>query len=246
MLIFANGRGFFKGTKEQTYKVTSPVALFFSESSNKFSHFFSGIFSLGKLQKENATLKDQVNALQAEVAQLSEAKKENEQLRNDLGFKVANKFTYEATEVIAFDPASLRGTVIINKGTKSGLKRGMAAISEGFLVGKIIDVTENTSKVQLVTDPESAIPVTLQGINTNGIAKGEIGFGLTMEKIPQGEQIKAGDLVISSGLGGELPKGLILGKVEKVTSQENSLFVNAEVRPSADLRNLYRLIIIKG
>lgn len=246
ILIFAKNKGFFEGATNQTYKVTSPVSLFFSESSNKFSHFFSGIFSLSKLQKENATLKDQLNALQAEVAQLSEAKKENEKLRNDLGFKVTNNFTYQATEVIAFDPSALRGTVVINKGVKDGLKPGMAAIAEGFLVGKIIEVSENTSKVQLITDPASAIPVTLKGINTNGIAKGEIGFGLTMEKIPQGEQIKTGDLVISSGLGGELPKGLILGTVEKVESQENSLFVTAEVRPSADLRNLYRLIIIKG
>lgn len=246
MLIFADSKGYLEGAKNSTHVFTAPVSLFFSQFSGKTSGFFSGIFSLGRLQKENAELHDSINKLQAEVAQLTEAKKENEKLKLDLGFTTGHNFSYSPAEVVAFDPSNIRGMVTINKGKKDGLAVGMAVISDGFLAGRVSDIQENSAKVQLITDPTSAVPVTLQSINTSGIAKGEIGTGLTMEKIPQGEAIKEGDIVVTSGLGGEIPKGLILGKVDRITRQDNSLFATAGVRPSADLNNLSRLIVIKG
>lgn len=246
ILIFANSRGMLGGASGFVGTATSPISLFFSQLSERVIGTFSGLFNLGKLQKENAELKDNVNRLQAEVAQLSEAKKENDNLKKQLNFTESHQFNYEAVEVIAFDPSNLRGMITINKGSKNGLKTGMAAISDGFLIGRISEVYEDTSKIQLITDPTSAIPTTIQGVNTNGITKGQIGFGLSMEKIPQGEQIKEGDTVITSGLGGEIPRGLILGKVEKIHKQENSLFITADIRTSANLNLLYRLIIIKS
>lgn len=246
ILIFANSRGLLSGASDWMGSTASPVSLFFSGIAEKTAGTFSGVFNLGKLQKENAELKNNVNRLQAEVAQLSEAKKENDSLKKQLGFVQVANLNYEPAEVIAFDPSNIRGMVTINKGSKSSIRVGMAAISDGFLIGRVSEVFENTAKIQLLTDPTSAIPVTVQGLNTNGIAKGQIGFGLSMEKIPQGEQIKEGDTIISSGLGGEIPRGLVLGKVEKIHREENSLFITADVRPSADLGTLYRLIIIKG
>lgn len=246
LLTFAGTKGMLTDVSSAVQKTTSPVTILFSNASHRISGLVSGVFSLGKLQKENANLKDTVNKLQAEVAQLSEAKKENESLRKTLGFVKSHNFSYEPVEVVAFDPSNIRGMVTINKGSNAGLKTGMAVISDGFLVGRISEVTEDSSKVQLVTDPTSAIPVTLQSTTTNGLAKGEIGFGLTMDKIPQGEKIQVGDTVISSGLGGEIPKGLILGKVEKIIKKENSLFISATIRPSANMDDVYRLIVIKG
>ncbi len=246
MLIFADNQGYLNTAYDVTKNLVSPVGLFFSQLSGRTSSFFSGIFKLGSLQKENAELGDTVNRLRAEVAQLSEDKKENESLQKLLGFVEAHNYTYEAAEVIAFDSSNIRGMVTINKGSENGLKPGMAVISDGFLVGQISEVFERTAKVQLVTDPTSAIPVTLQSSTTSGIAKGEIGFGLSMEKIPQGEKIGEGDIVITSGLGGEMPKGLILGQVEQVERLENSLFMDALVRPSADTANLFRVLVIKN
>jgi len=245
ILIFANSRGFLSNAVGTTQSVSAPIALFFSQFSGRTSGFFSGVFRLGGLQRENAELKDSVNRLQAEVAQLAENKKENDSLRKLLGFAQSGGYSYEPAEVIVFDPSNIRGMITINKGSKEGLTNGMAVISDGFLVGRISETAEHTAKVQLIIDPTSAIPVTLQSANTNGIAKGEIGFGLSMEKIPQGEQIKEGDTVITSGLGGDIPKGLILGKVEKIEKLENSLFINALVRPFADMGNLFRVIVIK-
>lgn len=245
ILVFIENKGFLANGIEATNKVTTPISIFFSGISNKTSGTVSGFFALSKLQKENAELKDSVNKLQAEVAQLLEAKKENEKLRADLKFVTGGDFSYESAQVVSYDPSNIRGMITINKGKRSGLANGMAVISEGFLVGRISNTTEETANVQLITDPSSGIPVTLQQSNTNGIAKGQIGYGISMEKIPQGESIKEGDTVITSGLGGEIPRGLILGVVTRVTKQENSLFATADIKPKAQLSNLSRIIVIK-
>lgn len=246
ILVFIESKGFLGNTFSFTQKITTPFSIFFSDFSHQTSDTFSGVFKLSKLQKENAEIKDANNRLQAEVAQLQEAKKENEKLRADLRFITATNYTYEAAEVTVFEPSNLRGMVTINKGSKQGLKPGLAVISEGFMIGKIAEVSESNAKVLLITDPSSAIPVTLQQANTSGLAKGQIGTGIAMEKIPQGEQIKEGDTVITSGLGGEVPRGLILGYITKIEKQDNTLFVTADIRPAANLHSLSRVIIIKN
>ncbi len=245
ILIFIESKGFLDNTFGYLRKATSPVLIVFSQTSNKTSGTFTSLFNLSKLQTENAQLKDTVNKLQAELAQLTEAKKENEKLRSDLGFLNSGNYIYETAQVVSYDPSNLRGMITINKGSNNGLSNGMAVISEGFLVGRLIDVSKNSARVQLVTDPTSAIPVTLQQSTTNGIAKGQIGYGLSMEKIPQGQLVNKGDTVISSGLGGEIPKGLILGTITTISKQENSLFVTAEIKPETGLSNLSGIIIIK-
>jgi rod shape-determining protein MreC len=246
LLIFAGSKGYLMGASNIVHEATRPISIFFSGVSGQTSGFVSGIFQLGKVQKNNAELKDKVNKLQAQVAQLSEDKKENDRLKALLGFTVQNDYSYEASSVLAYDPSNLRGNLTIDKGTDSGLNVGMAVISDGFLVGRISSVSAKTARVQLITDPLSSIPVVLQTANTSGIATGQIGYGLSMSKIPQGEAIKEGDVVITSGLGGEIPRGLILGRVEKVIKQENSLFADADILPSADLSNLARIIVIKS
>jgi rod shape-determining protein MreC len=246
LLIFMNSKGYLNSPFAYVQKVTTPVGLFFSNASGETSGFFTGIFKLTSLQRDNAALKDKANSLQAQVAQLSEDKKENNRLKALLKFTTTHGFTYVPSSVVAYDPSNIRGNITIDKGSRDGLKPGMAVISDGFLIGRVSKVDPDTSHVQLVTDPNSAIPVALQNADTSGIAHGQIGYGLSMEKIPQGEPLAVGDIVVSSGLGGDIPKGLIIGKVEKIQKQDNSLFVTADIRTSADLSNLSRLLILKS
>lgn len=245
ILVFIQSKGFLGNTFSNVNKLTTPFSIFFSDISHQTADTFSGIFNLSKLQTENAEIKDTNNRLQAEVAQLQEAKKENDKLRADLKFVSSANYSYEAAEITVTEPSNLRSVLMINKGKKDGITSGMAVISEGFMIGKIFEVSDSNSKVMLITDPSSAIPVTLQQANTNGLAKGQIGTGIAMEKIPQGEQLKEGDTVITSGLGGEVPKGLILGYITRIEKQDNSLFVTADIRPAANLHSLSRVIVIK-
>lgn len=246
VLIFAGNRGYLDDVFNGVRGVTSPVGLFFSNASGQTSGFFTGIFKLAGLQRENADLKDNLNKYQAQIAQLSEDKKENDRLKALLKFTTTHDFSYIPASVVAYDPSNIRGNITIDKGKDDQMAVGMAVISDGFLVGRISNVGPHTARVQLITDPTSAIPVSLQSADTSGIANGEIGFGLSMEKVPQGEPISTGDTVVTTGLGGDIPKGLIIGTIERIQKQDNSLFVTADIRPSADLSNLSRLIVIKG
>jgi rod shape-determining protein MreC len=246
ILVFAGSRGILDGAFETTRGVTAPAGLFFSNLSGGTSGFFSGIFQLGRLQSDNASLRDSINKLQAQVAQLSEDKKENDHLKALLGFTKAHDFAYESATVVAYDPTNIRGNLTIDKGSKNGLKVGMAVISDGFLIGRVGKVDKNTARIQLITDPTSVIPVVIQNSSTSGVANGQIGYGLTMQKIPQGEKVDTGNTVITSGLGGDIPKGLIVGTIETTQKADNTLFISADIRPSADLSSLSRLIVIKG
>ncbi len=244
ILIFLNSKGLLRGTGDVAGAIFSPVTTFFSNSSVKTTRFFSNIFNIGKLQRENADLSERLNRLEAESARLKEVQKENDSLRKDLGFLKKTGFSYEPASVIAYDPSNIRGYITVNKGSNNGIKEGMAAISEGFLVGKIQEVEKTKSKIMLITDPSSIIPVEIQGTSTSGIVKGLIGTGLMMEKIPQGDNIQVGDTVITSGLGGEIPRGVIVGSVKKIEGQENSLFTNALIQPEAKITNILRVLII--
>lgn len=246
VLIFANSKGLLEGPKNAFGIVISPFGSFFSGLGGNISEFGSGLLSLGSLQGENANLNAENSRLRAELARLSEVEKENESLRKEINFVKQGKYDYETAEVVAYDPSTLRGMLVVSKGGKDGLKPGMAVTSEGYLIGRISEVAERTSKVQLITDPTSAIPVSIQGTNVNGIAKGELGSGLTMEKIPQGENVQSGQLIVTSGLGGEIPRGILIGEIEGVTALENSLFMSAKIRTTRNIESILRVVIIKS
>lgn len=246
MLVFANSKGFLDGAKTTFGIILSPVGTFFTGIGGNVSLFGNNLLNLGSLQSENAALSEQNNRLKAEIALMKEIEEENASLRTEIDFVRRGKFVYEAAEVTSYDPSSLRGMVTINKGSADGLKTGMAATSEGYLVGRISEVSEHSAKIQIITDPTSAIPVAIQNTSVNGIAKGELGSGLTMEKIPQGEEVKVGQTIITSGLGGEIPRGIIIGEIEGITSQENSLFISAKIRVARDINSVLRVLVIKS
>jgi len=246
MLVFANSKGFLDGAKNAVTVLISPIGSYFSDVGSNFENFFSSIFNISNLQEENAQLSSEVNELRAEVARLNEVQSENKSLRHDLDFVEKSGFEYIPATVMAYDPANVRGMVTVYKGKKDGIEVGMAAVSEGYLIGRAYEVGDNYTKIILITDPTSAIPVSIQNTNTNGLARGELGSGLSMEKIPQGEKVSIGDIVITSGLGGEIPRGIIIGKIENIDSNENSLFITASIRPQANLGNVLRVLFIKN
>ena len=232
-------------TKSAVGVATSPIGGFFANLGGGLSAFGKSLFNLGGLQEENADLSVRISQLEADLALLKDVQRENDSLRTEIDFVKRGGFVYEAAAVVGYDPSNLRGMITINKGSADGLTMGMAATSNGYLIGRISEIFEHTAKIQLVTDPTSAIPVSIQSTGINGIARGELGSGLTMGKIPQGEEVRAGQSIITSGLGGEMPRGILIGEVEGVVSQENSLFVSAKIRVHSDINNVLRVLVIK-
>ncbi|RLC93664.1 MAG: rod shape-determining protein MreC, partial [Chloroflexi bacterium] len=135
--------------------------------------------------------------------------------------------------------------VTINVGARQGVKVGMPVVSSGAgLVGRIAQVNPRTAKVKLLTDADSQVAALLQTSRVSGLVVGQPDGTLLMQYIPQEDSIGDDEIVLTSGLGGTLPKGLVIGQVTKVLQEDYELFQAAIVRPAVDLSRLELVLVI--
>jgi len=193
-----------------------------------------------ELEQENATLRSQIVAYQQQVTEV-------EILSALLDFARAQpQNEYQAAAVIGQDPSPFLQYVIINRGSDDGLRRGMPVVSNKGLVGRIDAVTANAARVQLINDADSAINVNIQPSDDTGILVGGLNGEITIEKVPQNAQIKPGDTVLTSGMGGAYPANILIGTVSGVQEQPSDLFQTATVQPFVDFSQLEILLVIKN
>ena len=233
------------GLSRQTVRFLRPVGVVFADLGSRVGNFFGYIGNIGDLNEENKRLKADLDQALSDIAKLSEAKKENQSLRADLGFKENSGFDTLSAKVIFFDPTNIRETITINAGSDDGVKEGSVVISQGYLVGKTVFVGPKSAKIRLITDPESAIPATVERIAVAGIVKGRIGSGMVLDQIPQSEKIENGSLVLTSGIGGGYPKGLIIGQIDDIQKISGSIFQKIELKPMINFDRLERVLVIK-
>jgi rod shape-determining protein MreC len=232
------------GASKKIADYSSPVGVVFTNIGEHVSGFVINLGDISNLSRENKNLNEKLNNALAEIARLSEAQKENELLKNDLKFKKENNYELVPARIIFFDPTNIRETITINAGSRDGIKIGDAVLSQGFLVGRIESMTENTSKILMISDPDSAVPVNVVNSSVTGIVKGKIGADLILDQVPQSEKVSVGDLLATSGLGGQYPKGLLVGKIENIKTSTGSIFQAIAVRPMIELTKLERVMII--
>jgi rod shape-determining protein MreC len=205
-------------------------------------------------------LQAQVDALTAENVRLREYEAEAQELRSLLNFTreypvtaflgadVVGRqacTTFPCGEVIGTDPNPYLRYITINVGAQQGVKGGMPVVGGGaVLVGRIAQVGPRTSKVQLLTDLDSAVAALLQTSRATGLVVGQPDGSLRMEYIEQGASVAVGDFVLTSGLGGILPKGLLIGQVTEVQQMDYALHQAAIVRPALDLSHLEMVLVI--
>ena len=147
--------------------------------------------------------------------------------------------------VVGSDAISWSKMITINKGSNDGLKKNMAVVSNEGLVGHIIQTVPYYSKVLLITDVRSAVDALDQEKRTRGVVIGKGSDICEMKYIPQDADIRVGQSVISSGLGGVFPKGLLIGKVSKVEETNKGLFKNVVVTPSVKISFLEEVFVLK-
>lgn len=192
-----------------------------------------------RLERENADLRQR-------LAADAETRRDNELLRQQLGLNVAAPVRQVAAEVVAFQPDSYRQFVTINKGLRAGIQPGMAVLSEGVVIGTIQDVQPTTARIMLVTDPEFKLTAKDQETNAIGIARGQLGSGLLLDKIGQTDTVKPGDTITTSGLGGLVPAGLLIGQVESVNTRANVVFQSAQVATTMKVSRLRFAYVVLG
>jgi rod shape-determining protein MreC len=151
-----------------------------------------------------------------------------------------------AAEVVLFAPDSYRQFVTINKGKNAGIAPGMAVTSEGVLIGTIVDVQAVSARIMLVTDPEFKLAAKDQDTGATGILQGQLGNGLILDEIGQTDTLKPGDTVTTSGLGGLIPSGLLIGSVQSVNTRSNVVFQSAQVETEFRVSQLRFVFVVLG
>jgi rod shape-determining protein MreC len=194
---------------------------------------------------ENEDLQLMVDQLIIENVRLREAEIENVNLRAQLNFKQANpSFELLSAQVIGRDPSNLAGYLIIDRGREEGVAVGMPVLTDRGLVGRVTETAPHSSKVLLITDPSSSANALIQESRATGVVQGSVAQGLVMRYIQQTEEVEPGDLVLTSGLGGNFPTRLIIGQVTSVVKKDVELFQEAEIRPSVDFGRLEMVMVL--
>ncbi len=186
-------------------------------------------------------LKKEITSLIILKAEYQEVIDENRRLKELLGFINENDFELVLAAVIAKDSFEQESRdLIINKGSLDGLSIGLAIVNEqGILIGKIIEVNDSISKICLSINPGCEFAASIQNEDrTQGLTSGNLGLTVKMNYIPQLEKISFGDLIITSGLGGRIPRGLVIGKVSEVRSENNEVWQEAIIEVPLDFNNL--------
>jgi len=219
--------------------VFEPVVRGVHSVGQRIGNAFSLIGGIANLDDENKSLAKQLAVSQAEVARLKDQQAELADLRERLNAPLDQEIKTEVAAVIGHDAITGTKRLIINRGSRDGLQENMAVLSSGgVLIGRINKVLAGQAEILLLTDDRSAIPSRIAESRATGITHGELGLGLKMTDIPQQDTVNPGDLVVSSGLGAEMPKGLVIGSVESIDSTANALFQVAHVRPLSEINQL--------
>ncbi|MDO3376724.1 rod shape-determining protein MreC [Geoalkalibacter halelectricus] len=193
--------------------------------------------------QENAQLREENFLLKAELENLREIRLANERLRQLLEFKDELVLSAVPARVIAVDASSWSRTVLLDKGTRSGVREGMAVVTAAGVVGRVIKAAPGESRVLLITDAASAVATLVQRTRTRGVCRGR-GDMLTLDFALRQEDIQVGDRLVTSGTGGVFPKGLLVGEVVRVTRGDYGLFQTVEVAPAADFSRLEEVLVL--
>jgi rod shape-determining protein MreC len=194
-----------------------------------------------------AACTDQLAEQTARNTTLASAEDEVSQWRQLFAYERQTERREIAARIIARG-ALASSEVLLDRGTNSGVSVGDAVvIGNGFLLGTIVDADDTQSRVRLIEDPQSAITATVLGQDkTIGLVAGNEGAVLSLQYVPQSAAIAVGDSVVTSGLGGNIPEGLLIGIVESVTTEESAPFVTATVTPVHDPRTWNVVLVVQN
>ena len=225
------------------YSISEPIQKWLWQKGGGVSDFFDWLFKAKGVWQENENLKLENKELIAKIIGLEQLRGENEVLRTALDLGLEEEFELIISEVIGKEIAE--DYLIIDKGSKDGIAFGFPVISERkSLVGKVVQVYETTSKIQLLTSENSSFDAKIFEKEVYGLVKGRGNFNLSLEFIPREEEINVRDKVITTSLGGNFPKGLLVGEIKEVKKSDIASFQEALLEPGFNSKELDYLFLI--
>ncbi len=245
ILLVSNYFGFDKNIKNAFFLVSEPTQKLFWQKGQSLNLFLETLGEIKDLKNRNEKLELKNQELKAEIAKLNGLKNENETLRKALNLELEKEFQLLMADVAGKDPFS--DTLLINRGSGNGVAVGSPVITpEKILIGRVEEVFSNFSRVNLLSNKKSSVGAQVQAENEEivGLARGQGGFKITFDLIPQDKKIQIGNLLVTTALGGLFPKGLLIGEIVRIDDSDVKPFQTAQVEPAFDVENLKTLFVI--
>jgi rod shape-determining protein MreC len=249
LLFLAGSRfGVFDPLEDAVLAAAQPVESGLRAATEPLADLVNNVTDINRLSDENRDLRQENERLTADLARLRASETDLSELRQFLqirGQRPGDAFM--EANVFAREPSNLKDVVAIDQGKSDGLAEGMIVLSrQGSLVGSITRVLDSSAWVTLITDPSSAVSALIQESGAQGVVAGSAGGRLTMEFVAETADVKEGDLVLTSSIGGRYPPGELIGRVVEVERTAQELFQAVRVEPLADLARIDEVIVLTG
>jgi rod shape-determining protein MreC len=236
-------------------RALSPVRQAIGGMGEGIAGVFGTIGEIDRLRTENDDLRRRLAGAEQRIAELQEAARENEQLRELLGLTESLDMDLLAVRIISRDPSNFTWEIGIDAGSDDGLAVGMPVVGSaegaGALAGTVVSVGSDTATVRLLVDTRSSVVAVDQQSDALGLVQGQIGGQLVMVDVTVADQVEVGDTIVTRGLVLEegvarspYPRGLLIGMVQAVQRDANALTQTAFVRPALDFGRLDRLLVV--
>jgi rod shape-determining protein MreC len=224
--------------------ITTPFEIAIHWTLDSMVTFYENYIALWKTRKENESMVQENRKLVNTILNLRELEQENIRLRSLFQFKESFKIETVMARMIAKDVSAEFRAIRINRGKDSGIQPNMAVMNAEGVVGRILRVDEHTADVVTLLDPLSAIDAYIMRSRARGIVEGLTDSLCQLKFALRVDDIQPGDLLLSSGLGGNFPKGVPVGTIIKVTRKSFGITQKVEVKPSVDFSKLEEVLVV--
>lgn len=223
--------------------VLRPLQMAAQGTANWFIGVQENYLTMSGFKSENERLRKRIQALEVERQRLLEADATNRKLQQLLDFRAQLPGKSLTASIIANSASSWFQGCILDKGSADGVQKDMAVVTPLGVVGKVVSVTAHSAKVILLTDANSGIDVLVQRTRSRGIVSGSLDSGTVLKYVKRSEDVQVGDRLITSGLDGVFPKGLVAGTVIRVNKQNLGLFQFIEVLPAVQSARVEEVLV---
>lgn len=226
--------------------IAAPIESGLRSATRPVADFINNITDINRLSNENVSLREENELLTAENARLTEAERELRDLQGFLDLRgIREGEVFVQADVFASEPSNTLQVIAIDRGSRDGIAENMLVLSpQGSVVGTISRVLDGAAWVTLVTDQTSAIGAFIQESRAQGVVVGSADGTLNMEFVDETADVKQGDLVLTSGVGGRHPPGELIGRVTDVDRAPQQLFQDVGVQPLADFTRLEGVLVL--
>jgi rod shape-determining protein MreC len=227
-------------------ELITPIGHLLSNVSSAMSRTWHAYVDLVGVRQEREWLRRRVRELEGQAQRAAGIESQNARLQALLDLREGMPGQSVAAHLTGVDASGLFRTATINKGESDGVSKGMAVVAPLGVVGKVVSTSPNAARVLLLEDPSSGVDALVQRSRARGIVEGSLNGGCQLKYVKHREDLRVGDLVVTSGLDGIFPRGVPVGTIVRLAREEGGLFQTAEIEPAVDFNKLEEVLVVEA